>query len=432
LNEQSYDSFIALLSNSSQNCNFDDQKDIISYYDTLLKMRHDIFHFALSKALYGVFKKEKRIDQIFPDFKASTAGLTPDIVHITPTEVCIMDVSFSKDKKQSFQDKMDKYELLRTQLSEHVNKICLIYPICLDGSLNVKYAFENVKKFFAKPLDVQFINVSMTIYYNKVELINKYCDASLLDEHRKNNYNRTFDKPILGLVEDFDFDKDEMDNISFQKYPHHKKCKIDIPNFLDHIKRDLDSEGPLYSKYKDSLNKCEFYDQAFTQIEDLNKQFEIKIRPTLPILLPEKEDIKNLPILSGTFSEQTMLGNFVDKFCLLGLNDDNKIYTFINLLFREYYSVQQNKRYNHCFNTGYYFDKDEEDKHKKEYLSKVNITKTKRTKKNKSMPTQSYHDYLIEKNLLEERKLFPINVKTMAFTPQLCTPNFKEGWLKSV
>jgi len=114
INYSSENSFCLSLSNIFNNLDLNDQKIIPFVYDDLFKIRHNIFHFALSKAIFGEYIEEQTIGTYFPKIKHEEMLKTPDIVVLDEKEkICyIIDVTVSIDPDKRVKEKFDKYKTM--------------------------------------------------------------------------------------------------------------------------------------------------------------------------------------------------------------------------------------------------------------------------------------------------------------------------------
>lgn len=414
-----------MFSHSADDIDFNDNSMVCHYYDSIIRLRHDCLHYALSIALKGKFEQEKRIDEIFPNYYGENGGLTPDIIFIDNYNIYIIDVSFSKNAQVNYFLKKDKYEIVRLELQQLLHRNVEVIPVCLDHKLNIKKAISEIKHKFKNNFNHRFIRDVYDLYVQKLNFINSHGKASLIIEHAEINFS---DVPIVGLEDDFNLDDDLIESIKNEKYPYKIKTEIDINDFLKMIKDDIDNDGVLLNKYKDKENKVDQYDLAYKSIIENNNNYTIKIKPTIHALFPEKEDI--LPIVKGKYSEQSMIANFM-RF----IDDtlDNTINTedsFIKILASSHTKMINDPCYNNCFNKGVYFNKEEENNNRNiydEYRNRFYDGKRKRTQES----TKSYFNYLIEENKLKESNYFSTMTKTINFNKSTIGAPFKEHWKKS-
>jgi len=418
---------LALWSHSSDEIDFDDKEQVINYYDSLIRLRHDTFHYVISMALFGKFIPEKRIDDIYPSFDHETSGMTPDIVYQTDDRCYLIDVGFSKNSVESKYKKITKYTFLQLALSSYLNKEVEIIPLILDAKMKVDLCVKPVRKFFKHTFHKQLLFDMMKIYETKMHLIDKYGNAALISEHAKTKYSGV---PVTGYTNDFDFPIEELDMLKREKYPHMPTDNdYDVSSFLHSIKQDLDNKGPLFHKYCDTKNDVCQYDNAYNIIQENNHDYETRIRPTIPILYPDHVLLEKL---SGDNSEQFMIIKLMEYINQNIVDDTSSYYDFIKELSLQILKNKDDRYFKNGFFNGSFVE--DFDKYKKEYSHYVDgfyeIVDGKRIKKTKSV-IKNYREFLVENNYIDDKPFYSTHSKTIRFIKREMPKQFTSCWKKS-
>jgi len=277
--------------------NFDNQT-LWNYYLYSLRFRHDLVHYLLCLSVFGIWKPEKIISDIYPNYDGDGSNLTPDLILEYKGEIFVIDVAVTTDIHSTILRKEQRYQPLCNGLSVFLNKRVYFkaFVFSMAGS-SFQHTFSNIKPLLKYPFNDHLMYRGFELFDKQIEITNK-CDKAFLRQMKEEYYGETF---RTGLIKDTKISEEKMDEIIKKKYP----IDVNYPD-MNFEEEWFKLDSGIKNKYKDVENDSKQYSEAYQEIQEMNQKLlkNQKIKPTNYILYP---DVEILEKKHGEYSEQKMI-----------------------------------------------------------------------------------------------------------------------------
>jgi len=103
-----------MILHSDAEVNKESNEDLFKYYQSLIRLRHDILHYIVLESLKKEWSEEKSA-RVYFNLQSDLNPIldkTPDIIYKYEENVYLIDVSISRDISMSGKNKNEKYQPL--------------------------------------------------------------------------------------------------------------------------------------------------------------------------------------------------------------------------------------------------------------------------------------------------------------------------------
>jgi len=335
------------------------------------------------------WEEEKPLSEFFDFLTEDMARKTPDIVFKKESRWYLIDVSVSTDVAKTEENKKNKYQNIANAINKHFNEnICFFIHINFKNNYsNIYNELQKLNEIKIKEFNMELFNRCADIIEDKKKFVHNHIDKEKFDffkksyfekemiESKENKKNKNSSTELLfreelryetiGSSADIDIDEDVFKeyNSSFQI---ERKVNETIESFppekeiVDFFGKILESDNPLYKKYKDKKLDDQQFHESRTEVWNKNDTYKKRRpKPTHHILFPLPDDIEP-NLIKEELKEQKVILNFmkdfISKYSAYQPEEKTVELGFINDLFGEQLfcltDSQEKKRNNIVFDKG--------------------------------------------------------------------------------
>lgn len=305
---------------------------LFDYYRFVSKTKHDFLHYLILEALGRDWQEERPLSEYFEALPEEYGRKTPDILFENNGKWLMIDVSISHDRARNARIKREKYEPICEYLRKEHNIDIQFIHINLDrGYANIELELNKIFHETVKMFDYDFFFRLASIYDDKMRFINENIDKKTFEELKEQHFSAndpdseehediifrdSLKYETMGKYQDIDIDYD-----GYMKY----NSKFDLQkNICDNYNPKMEdvivefftkvfdgNDNDVYKKYKDNQLDTKQFEEAETEIEQLNNGYQkMEAKPTHHIMIPIGED----DVHETTMCEQEAIMSFIKKY----------------------------------------------------------------------------------------------------------------------
>jgi len=187
-----------------------DNQILWNYYLYSLRFRHDLVHYLLCLSIFGKWKPEEAVSQIYPGYNGYGSNFTPDIVFEHKNDVYVIDVAITIDIHSTILRKEERYQPLCHDLSLYLGKTAYFKAFVFSmAGASFQHALTGIKPILKFPFNDHLMYRGFELFDKQIEITNK-CDQTFLRKMKEEYYGETFK---TGLIKDTKIDENKMDEI---------------------------------------------------------------------------------------------------------------------------------------------------------------------------------------------------------------------------
>ena len=327
------------------------------YYLELLKLRHNILHFAVFQYIGQEWQEEQTVRR-FLNLEDSHKLLdkTPDIQLVEENHYIMIDVSISYDFHSSEQNKKEKYEPVLIYLKKY-NYISEFIHINIKVTRkNLFKELEKISNLRQMDFPIHDFETCMELVENKFNVIRENIDKVYFEKLKLDQFGDTIEQ--MGYSKDLDIDLNEF-KLYNSKYSLEDNILKSYENQMTEdelcvfLKEQLENEGNIYRKFVDKKCTAEAFELAYEKNQTRNETMErCKIKPSHHIIFPFNEKLK----INESKIEQDQIISFLKNIITNKFKLEDEMEKFILEISEICVEMFDEKNPNKDFNKDIFFD----------------------------------------------------------------------------
>ena len=327
------------------------------YYLDLIKLRHNLLHFAVLDMIGMEWEDEKTVRSFIGiDDSNKLLDKTPDIQLLTKNYYTMIDVSISTDTSTTALVKLEKYNPVVLYLKTIGFVSEFIHVNCNITRKNLLKEIEKLTEFRKKDFEIQDLASCFDMVESKMNVVRENIGREYFDKLKLEKFSNSIEQ--MGYVDDLELDLDAFKefnkNFSIEsEILTTYEQQLDEEKMCDIFKEILETKSDIYNKYLDNKFESDDFEDAHKIIKEKNKEMEImNLKPTHHIVFPFKEELT----MTKSVKEQDQILEFFKHLTLFENKLENENELFIFELGKETLKMFSDKNPNKKYNESVFYD----------------------------------------------------------------------------